>query len=118
MSWLEAILLGVVQGLTEFIPISSDGHLSAAEMLMPQFGQVGLLFDVMVHVGTLTAVLIYYRALLRAEAAGLVSADPQKRRTMRSPCSFIATLPTAVVGCSEAWVGRPRAARFVGGWRS
>ena len=64
MSWLDAIVLGIIQGLTEFIPVSSDGHLSAAEMLMPRFGQVGLLFDVMVHVGTLAAILVYYRVLL------------------------------------------------------
>lgn len=56
MSWLDAIVLGLIQGLTEFIPVSSDGHLSAAEMLMPRFAQVGLLFDVMVHVGTLAAI--------------------------------------------------------------
>ena len=71
MTWLDAILLGAIQGLTEFIPVSSDGHLSAAEMLMPRFGQVGLLFDVMVHVGTLLAILIYYRKLLRDEVVGL-----------------------------------------------
>ena len=71
MSWFDAVVLGVIQGLTEFIPVSSDGHLSAAEMLMPRFGQVGLLFDVMVHVGTLAAILIYYRRLLRGAAGFL-----------------------------------------------
>ena len=79
MTWLEAALLGLIQGLTEFIPVSSDGHLSAAEMLMPSFGQVGLLFDVMVHVGTLTAIVIYYRALLAEEVSGLVA--PTRRRS-------------------------------------
>lgn len=118
MSWLEAILLGVVQGLTEFIPVSSDGHLSAAEMLMPRFGQVGLLFDVMVHVGTLTAILVYYRSLLRAEVAGLFSPNAPERRSARrlAMLLFVATVPTALVGLLlkpwvEATKGNPR---FVG----
>lgn len=100
MSWLDAIVLGVIQGLTEFIPVSSDGHLSAAEMLMPRFGQVGLLFDVLLHVGTLSAILVYYRRLLREEAAGLVSRDPgQRRRAWRlAMLLLVATIPTGLVG--------------------
>jgi undecaprenyl-diphosphatase len=100
VTWLEAILLGVIQGLTEFIPVSSDGHLSAAEMLLPNFGQVGLLFDVMVHVGTLTAILVYYRALLRREAAGLFAADPTERRSAWRLALLlaVATVPTGIVG--------------------
>ena len=118
MSWLEAVILGVIQGLTEFIPVSSDGHLSAAEMLMPRFGQVGLLFDVMVHVGTLMAILIYYRELLRAEVVGLVSADSvERRRAWRlAMLLLVATVPTGIVGLLmkpyvEATKGNPR---FVG----
>lgn len=118
MSWLEAAILGVVQGLTEFIPVSSDGHLSAAEMLMPRFGQVGLLFDVMVHVGTLAAILIYYRGLLRDEVVGLFASDPvERRRAWRlAMLLLVATIPTGVVGLLikpyvEATKGNPR---FVG----
>jgi undecaprenyl-diphosphatase len=100
MSWLEAAVLGLIQGLTEFIPVSSDGHLSAAEMLMPGFGQVGLLFDVVVHVGTLTAILVYYRKLLRREISGLFAADSaERRRAWRlALLLLVATAPTAAVG--------------------
>ncbi|MDQ5856783.1 MAG: UDP-diphosphatase, partial [Acidobacteriota bacterium] len=70
MSWFEAALLGLIQGLTEFLPVSSDGHLSAAEMLLPRFRQVGVLFDVMVHLGTLAAVLVYFRKGLRDDLEG------------------------------------------------
>ena len=100
MTWLEAAVLGLIQGLTEFIPVSSDGHLSAAEMLIPGFGQVGLLFDVMVHVGTLTAILIYYRKLLAREVSGLVASDAaERRRAWRLVLLLLAaTAPTAVVG--------------------
>jgi undecaprenyl-diphosphatase len=100
MSWLEAALLGVIQGLTEFIPVSSDGHLSAAEMLMPGFGQVGLLFDVMVHVGTLTAIVVYYRKLIAEEVSGLFAsrADERRRAWRLAVLLLVATIPTAVVG--------------------
>lgn len=100
MTWLEAVLLGVVQGLTEFLPVSSDGHLSAAEMLLPRFRQVGVLFDVLTHVGTLAAVVLYFRSLLRAEAAALSSEDPGERSRARRLAGLIviATIPTAAIG--------------------
>ena len=118
MSWLDAIILGVIQGLTEFIPVSSDGHLSAAEMLMPRFGQVGLLFDVMVHVGTLVAIVVYYRKLLRQEVIGLVSPDGAERRTAwrLAMLLLVATIPTGVVGLlMKHYVEQTKTnARFVG----
>jgi undecaprenyl-diphosphatase len=100
MTWLDAAILGLIQGLTEFIPVSSDGHLSAAEMLMPEFGQVGLLFDVLVHVGTLTAIFFYYRKLLAQEARGLVSTQAGERRSAWRLIGLLlaSTIPTAIVG--------------------
>lgn len=100
MTWLEAAMLGLIQGLTEFIPVSSDGHLSAAEMLIPGFGQIGLLFDVMVHVGTLTAIVVYYRKLLAEEVRGLVASDaPERQRAWRlAMLLLVATIPTGIVG--------------------
>ena len=96
MSWLEAVLLGVVQGLTEFLPVSSDGHLSAAEMLLPRFRQVGVLFDVMVHLGTLAAVIVYFRKTIRDDVAGLFAHDAERRNASWKLAVLVlaATVPT------------------------
>jgi undecaprenyl-diphosphatase len=60
VSDLEAIFLGLVQGLTEFLPVSSSGHLVMVQTLMG-IHQTGLLFEIAVHVATLVSVLIFYR---------------------------------------------------------
>lgn len=61
-----ALLLGIIQGFTEFLPISSSGHLVLAQSLLPGFTQPGALFDVVLHLGTLFAVLFfYYRDILK-----------------------------------------------------
>ena len=65
MTWIEAVALGIVQGLTEFLPVSSSGHLVLAQHL---FGlqEPELLFSISVHVGTLAAVLIvFYRDIFQ-----------------------------------------------------
>jgi len=69
MDWLQVIVLAIVQGLTEFLPISSSAHLVIPSLLLDWPDQ-GLAFDVAVHVGTLCAVLLYYREdLLRMAQA-------------------------------------------------
>ena len=65
MTILEAIVLGILQGITEFLPVSSSGHL----VLMQHFlgiKESQLFFDVMVHFGTLGAVIIVYHQLIGA----------------------------------------------------
>ena len=59
MSLAQAVLLGVVQGLTEFLPVSSRGHLALVQRLLPGFSQPGLVFDVSLHVGTVTAIVAF-----------------------------------------------------------
>lgn len=59
MSLLDAIILGLVQGLTEFLPVSSSGHLVLSQKLLGVEEQ-GLTFEVMVHFGTLLSVMIYF----------------------------------------------------------
>jgi len=60
MDWLQAVLLAILQGLTEFLPISSSAHLILPSQILGWVEQ-GLAFDVAVHVGSLVAVLIYFR---------------------------------------------------------
>ncbi|GAB4304460.1 MAG: undecaprenyl-diphosphate phosphatase [Myxococcota bacterium] len=60
MSLFAAVVLGIIQGLTEFLPISSSGHLVLTQNLLG-VEEPALIFDVAVHIGTLAAVLIFYR---------------------------------------------------------
>ena len=71
MTFLEAILLGILQGLTEFLPISSSGHLVLAQTFLG-LNEPLVFFDVMLHVGTLAAVLVVYRdAIWKLTTGGL-----------------------------------------------
>lgn len=61
MSIFEAILMGIIQGMTEFLPVSSSGHLAILKRLFGIELATDMLFNVMIHVGTLTAILIAFR---------------------------------------------------------
>lgn len=69
MSYLTAVLLGLVQGIAEFLPISSSGHLAVLQNIF-QVEEADLLFDVLLHLGTLVAVLAVYRKDIRAVVRG------------------------------------------------
>lgn len=110
MNTVEAIVLGVIQGLTEFLPVSSSGHLVLFQNL---FGlkEPELLFDICLHVGTLAAVMIvFYRDILeiltalvqipwRMRSAGgfirLCQIDPAMRMAL---LIVIGSIPTAIIG--------------------
>lgn len=71
MTLEQAVLLGLVQGLTEFLPISSSGHLAIVQRLLPGFTQPGAAFDVALHVGTVLAVVVLeWRRLVEAVRGG------------------------------------------------
>ncbi len=104
MQFLIAILLAVIQGLTEFIPISSSGHLAVTQLLLG-FEEPPVAFDVVLHLGTLIAVLIYYRtdvlemirSLGRPMAVLRPSWDTENPHKLIA-LLVIATVPTAVIG--------------------
>lgn len=61
MSFYDSIILGIIQGLTEFLPISSSGHLVLVEAILGVESE-GVSFELMLHLGTLLAILIYFRS--------------------------------------------------------
>ncbi len=95
MSPWDALWLGLIQGATEFLPVSSSGHLVMAQTVLGISVQ-GVLFEVATHVATLVSVVVVYRARLAALAVGAVRGE-------RDAWSYVgllalATLPAAVVG--------------------
>lgn len=100
MSYFEAFVLALIQGLTEFLPISSSAHLILPSAILGWEDQ-GLAFDVAVHVGTLAAVVIYFRkevaSLLNAFFASIFKADRSKEAKL-AWMIVIATIPACVFG--------------------
>jgi undecaprenyl-diphosphatase len=100
MDFIQAIVLAVVQGLSEFLPISSSGHL----ILIPHFlGWVdqGLAFDVAVHLGTLLALLLYFRRQLGTMATSWLDSVLRRTHTRDSRLAWqilVATVPVGLVG--------------------
>ncbi len=102
MTWFEAIVLGIVQGLTEFLPISSSAHLLILSQL---FGweDPGAAFTAVTQIGTETAVIIYFRreiaAILKAWSRSIVDADARHDPDARMGwLVIIGTIPIAVLG--------------------
>jgi undecaprenyl-diphosphatase len=93
--YLTAGLLGIVEGLTEFLPVSSTGHLILADSLLGIEGPASKLFDIVIQLGAILAVCWVYRERFTAAALGLGS-DPTSQRFVAN--IVIAFLPAAVVG--------------------
>jgi undecaprenyl-diphosphatase len=107
LTWLQVIVLAIVQGLTEFLPISSSGHL----VLVPSaagWSDQGLAFDVAVHFGSLIAVCLFFRddifALLRGSGQ-ILKFDMQTPESRLALAIAIGTIPAAVAGLLFAgWI--------------
>ena len=84
MSLGQAIFLGLLQGLTEFLPVSSSAHLLVAPALLG-WEEPGLAFDAALHLGTLIAVVVYFRRELLALALALPRAIRRPGAVLRSP---------------------------------
>src|SRR3954470_23576858 len=91
----SAILLGIVEGLTEFLPISSTGHLILADRLLGLEGPESKLFDIVIQLGAILAVCWVYRERLFGAVTGLASEPPAQRFVANIVIAF---LPAAVAG--------------------
>jgi undecaprenyl-diphosphatase len=100
MHWLEVIVLALIQGLTEFLPISSSAHLYLAARFFPE-GYFGVVFDLGLHLGTLAAVLIYFQQEWKALLSAGLAYRPGKALSTAQKQLFgivLATIPALVVG--------------------
>lgn len=101
LSLWEACVLGVVQGLTEFLPVSSDGHLSLLQYFMtPMPAQQKLAIDVALHIGTLAALLLFYRRDLVAMAYAILGRGGPHYLRSWAWLIALATMPAVLVGLS------------------
>ena len=102
MSLLHAILLGLIQGLTEFLPVSSTAHLTLAEHLMFGGRPMPLAFDVLLHGGTLIALVVYFRRELVQLVMGCLGRDTEGRKL--AFWLFLAMIPTGLFGLATKGV--------------
>lgn len=102
MEALPSVLLGILQGVTEFLPVSSSGHLVLAQGVLPGFSAPPAAFDALLHAGTLVSVLVFFRGDIAAMLAGMFGALPPgstRGRGWRLPLLILlGSLPAGVVG--------------------
>ena len=100
MDWWQAVILAIVQGLTEFLPISSSAHLILPSQVLGWPDQ-GLAFDVAVHVGTLLAVIWYFRSDIRQLIKGFIQTTFMAQPNEDGKLAWyigLATIPAGLLG--------------------
>ncbi len=116
MTWIHYLLLAIIQGITEFLPISSSAHLILPAKVL-HWPDQGPLIDLMAHLGSLGAVVLYYRADVRRMIAGgfdLISLKPQRQASQQAQLTLfvlIATPPALLVGLGMSMIGLDEAIR-------
>lgn len=110
MMWLDSLILGALQGVTEFLPISSSGHLVLGEQFLGLKVEALKTFDIVVHMGTLLAILVYFAkdirelfvALFKFFVGKLSKNDPYGKLIL---LIIVGTLPAVIAGFTlEGWI--------------
>ncbi len=97
MDWIEALILGIIQGLTEFLPVSSSGHLELGKALFGVEAKESLLFTVAVHGATVLSTIIVFRRDIMSLIIGLL-AFKWNEKTIYVAKIIVSMIPVAVVG--------------------
>jgi len=96
---IKTIILSVIQGLTEWLPISSTGHLKLAEQFLNSFSpKDSLLFEFILHIGTLIVVLLFFRSDLKNIVSALGHLDFKTEHGRLIPLIIVGTVPAAAIG--------------------
>ena len=95
--WIQAIILGLIQGLTEYLPISSTGHIRISAVFLG-IPDPGAAFTAVTQVGTALAVALYFRHDLKKMGLALVSGDKSSTDYQLTKYMVIATVPIVVIG--------------------
>ena len=111
MHLITVILLGIVEGLTEFLPVSSTGHLILASELLGYDSAQWAMFNVVIQLGAIMAVVVLYWRTFWAVAMGLLRMEPVSWRFLRN--LLVAFIPAVVIGLAlhnyiEALLGAPK----------
>jgi undecaprenyl-diphosphatase len=93
---LETIILGIIQGIAEWLPISSTGHLRLAEHFLGL--TIPILFDVTLHIGTLIVILAFFRKDIKDILSALIHLDFKTENGKLIPLIIVGTIPTALIG--------------------
>lgn len=99
---IVAVMLGLVEGITEFLPVSSTGHLIVAGSLLGYHGERAATFEIVIQVGAILAVVWHYRATLVDLITRMFTAVPERRLALNLVIAFV---PAALVGLgSHHWI--------------
>ena len=102
MELIQILILGIIQGLTEFLPVSSSGHLILAPLVF-NFNDQGLALDAILHLGTLMASIIFFKKDLSEIFKGLFDRERDTHRI--AWCIMAASLPAGLIGLFFAeWI--------------
>ncbi len=96
MQLLDAFILGVTEGLTEYLPVSSTGHLILVTKALKLSGEGAKAFDIVIQLGAVLAVVVHYRKLLAERVLGLAAREPRALRL--GGALLLGFVPTAIVG--------------------
>ena len=111
MNFLEAVMLAIIQGLTEFLPVSSSGHLVLAQHWFGTFNETNLLYDIMLHLATVMAIMVYFRQDITTLVLGTFGFPTngqsifagEERKTLG--LVILASIPTAALGLTIEQIG-------------